>query len=298
MFLLSKKVDALTESDIQNLIESQVAESRLLDYKKVLKVGSDKDRKEFLYDISAMYNTDGGCIIYGIEEAKDDNGHNTGTPFQIDGINIENEDKLVQSLESTIEGNTDPKIGPLLFKVLDMNERKVLVIGIPKRLGPPSMITFKQSNKFYCRRNSGKYLADTRELRNMFVQDQLIRDKIQQFREERTAKVISRHAFPNLETTSSFFIQIVPYSLLENQIVDFQSHENVLIKYMRPMYSEGGYSTMYNLYGFATHRSDAGKVKSYVQLIRNGSYESYTSDLFYKKDDTYVFDGDSLFLKL
>jgi len=45
-----------------------------------LKIDTGDDRKEFLYDITSLANTNGGIIIFGIEEKKDINGHNTGLP--------------------------------------------------------------------------------------------------------------------------------------------------------------------------------------------------------------------------
>jgi predicted HTH transcriptional regulator len=57
-------------ADIQRLITNAVPESRTLEYKQTLKIGSDGDKKEFLADVSAFANTDGGDIIYGLSADK------------------------------------------------------------------------------------------------------------------------------------------------------------------------------------------------------------------------------------
>lgn len=61
MYILGIRADKLVESDIKRLISNQIQENKSLDYKKELHISKDNDKKEFLYDISAMYNTDGGA---------------------------------------------------------------------------------------------------------------------------------------------------------------------------------------------------------------------------------------------
>src|SRR5690606_4368445 len=139
----------------------------------------------FLFDVSAMYNTDGGCIVFGIEEEKDSNGHNTGKPESIVGIEISNPDKLIQQIEEIVKNSTEPSISHLLLRVIEVDLKKILIIGVPKGLGLPSMVTFNQTNKFYKRRNSGKFAVDVYELNNMFMQNQALREKANTFRNER-----------------------------------------------------------------------------------------------------------------
>jgi len=161
MYLFGIRVDKLQEKDISRLLENQIQESKTLDYKKEINLQKDKDKKEFLFDVSAMYNTDGGCIIFGIEEEKDESGQNTGKPLKIVDLEVENFDKLFQQIEDIIKNSTDPSITHISLKEIQLEEGKVLIIGIPKGLGLPSMVTYKSSNKFYKRRNTGKFLVDT-----------------------------------------------------------------------------------------------------------------------------------------
>ena len=88
MYILGIRADKLQVADIKRLVENQIQENSNLDYKKELSISKDKDKKEFLFDVSAMYNTDGGCLVFGIEEEKDINNQNTGKPKKITGILI------------------------------------------------------------------------------------------------------------------------------------------------------------------------------------------------------------------
>jgi len=145
MYILGKRADLLTSEDIQRLLDNMIQENKSLDYKKELHISKDADKKEFLFDISAMYNTDGGCIVFGIEEQKDSQNNNTGKPLQITGIEISNSDKLIQQIEDIVKNCTEPSINHLLIKEILIEDNKILVIGIPKALGLPSMVTFNQA---------------------------------------------------------------------------------------------------------------------------------------------------------
>jgi len=202
MYLLGKRVDTLNAADINRLVDNKVQESKLLDYKMDLRLGQDKDKKEFLYDITSMANTEGGCLVYGIEESKDEKGQNTGTPEAIVGITIDNYDKLVQQVEDIIKGNTDPGIASIGLNRLVVGGKNILIIGISKSLGLPVMITFNETNKFYRRRNSGKYAVDVYELNQMFMQNLVLKENAEKFRKERIDKVRSLKVFPNLSGTS------------------------------------------------------------------------------------------------
>lgn len=295
MYLLGKRADKIDSSDILRLIENQVSESKTLDYKRDLNLGKDKDKKEFLFDVSAMHNTEGGCLIFGIEEIKDENNHNTGKPSKIVDLKIDNEDKLTLFIEDIIKGNTEPNIAQLIINLIKVENQDVLVIGIPKSLTLPTMITINGTNKFYKRRNSGKYPVDVYELNQMFMQNQLLKERINEFRTKRIKSVIEQKIIPNLEIETSFFIHLIPFGYSNNQILDFSDIRNNSSISMRPMYSHG-WDTMFNIDGFASFSlsSDRQKITSYNQVFRNGIYEVYTSELFYKnQNDVLEFDGDS-----
>lgn len=292
MYLLGKRADKLNADDIKRLVDNKVQENKSLDYKRELKLSQDKDKKEFLFDITSMSNTDGGCFIFGIEESKDEKGQNTGTPETIVGMTIDNYDKLSQQIEDIIKGNTEPSISNIALNPLIVDEKNVLVIGISKSLGLPVMVTFNDTNKFYRRRNSGKYSVDVFELNQMFMQNQVLKENAEKFRNQRIEKVRALKVFPTLQTTTSFFIHIIPFSFQNEQTLDLTNAEQMgLSTIMKPM-NLRGWDTMFNVDGFATW-SGMGhpQITSYDQLFRNGIYEIYTSTLF---DERQLPDGRSI----
>src|SRR5258706_423214 len=91
----------LTPSDLEGLVTRAVSESLYLDYKQevTLDEAGDKDRekkKDFLADLTAFANADGGLILIGIREARDADGKPTGVPSEVCGFTVPNKDELTK----------------------------------------------------------------------------------------------------------------------------------------------------------------------------------------------------------
>ena len=79
--LFNKPLAEIEESDLQVLIDDQVAERKTIEYKQALPGGTDTDKKEFLADVSSFANAAGGNLLFGIEEQ-------AGTPKTLTGIQL------------------------------------------------------------------------------------------------------------------------------------------------------------------------------------------------------------------
>jgi hypothetical protein len=281
MNLLGTPVNKLQPADIDRLLTGKIQESRTLDYKRELNLSQDKDRKEFLYDIAAMSNTEGGCLIYGINELLDDEGQNTGIPDSVVGVSFTNIDKLVQQIEDLVQTCTDPKITGLEIQHINISDLIVLVIGVPKNFGLPIMVTFKGSNKFYKRRNTGKYPVDVLELSAMFSSKHNLKSFAENFRQFRIEKSRSYGIFPNLHITGGLFIHVIPYNFDDGALLDLSELPNDVATKMRPIGQAFGYNALYNFDGYVTYKSRQNLVYSYCQLFRSGAYEVFSSDVFH-----------------
>lgn len=286
MYLQGKYIHNLKDEDIVRLIENSVGENLTLEYKRQLMLEDDKSksRQEFVCDVTAMYNTDGGCIIYGITEKKDEKNNNTGTPESLFAQDFANKDKLQQKINDTIRSNTDPVIANIAMKFLIVNDIEILVIGIPKSLGLPAMVTMNQVNKFYKRNSSGKYAVSTLELNHLFMQNQNLLNKAEEFRNERIHDVLERNIHEPLEMSTSFFLHMIPFSFLSGKTHDLAAlnwdQQDTNIYPIQNLFDRNsGYSTTYNYDGFFAFRfsREMNKTFSYNQVFRNGCVETYSS---------------------
>jgi len=280
MYLNGKRIEDIDSNDIKRLISNEIAESKILEYKRELKIDLSGDKKEFLYDIAAMGNTEGGNIIYGIEEGKN-NGQNTGIPKEIIGLSINNEDKLKQQIEDIIRNNIEPKLNSAIIRVLNVDDKSVLIIGINKSIGLPHMVTFNSSNKFYKRKMTGKYLLDVYELNSAFIGNWDVKERANNFRKGRIREVMDLKFYPNIDVENSFFLHILPLGQLNELSIDIidENRKKFLIANLKPLYGH-----LYNIDGFMTFdetikTQENRKIHTYTQLFRDCSLEFYTNKL-------------------
>src|SRR5690348_11956931 len=91
----------ITKADLERLIQDSIQESLTLDYKSSAALGKDsKLRDELCKYVSALANSAGGQIIYGIDE-KDQ------TPFRIDEVAL---GITREWIEHVIDSNVQPRI--------------------------------------------------------------------------------------------------------------------------------------------------------------------------------------------
>src|SRR5690348_13000310 len=98
-----KPLASVTPDDLQRLIVNGVPESLHLDYKRELNLTGKDDRKEFLRDLTALANAEGGTIIFGVDEERDAGGKPTGLPKSVTGFDVPNRDALLLDIEGLIK---------------------------------------------------------------------------------------------------------------------------------------------------------------------------------------------------
>lgn len=161
--MIPKPLDTITRADLEALVTNQVAERRTLEFKRELPGDAEKQRKDFLADVSSFANAQGGDLIYGIEE-------NRGVAASIPGLLVDNPDKEMLRWEDVLLAGLEPRLPGLRLNWIDIGEGcGVMLIRVPASSIAPHRVIFKQSNRFYGRKSNGKYEMDTQELRDAFT---------------------------------------------------------------------------------------------------------------------------------
>ena len=283
-----------SEEYIVTLIKNKIQENLYLDYKRELKLEGSEERKEFLYDISSFANSEGGIIIFGIDEDR-----NTGLPSEIIGIPAPNVDSLIQKIESIIESSIKPRITNIAIKIIEISGKIILTIIIPKSLGMPHMVTFRSTNKFYKRRNSGKYLVDIYELNRMFMQNNELQEKSNKFVYDRITSLQKNELNPNFLIRNSTLVHIVPLSFSQNHnqipLTKRDDYQKIFDSFIGLMtYSQRHHNfDGYIMYYFSPEYK---KITCFLQIFRNGVIELF-SDIYCGKagpnDDRLLFFADN-----
>jgi len=145
---------------LQNLIENQIEESLHLDYKASGALGKQNDKtSEISKDVSAMANSDGGILIYGIKE--DEN--NRHLPGEIQPV--ERNEFSKEWLEQIIQDKIQPRLnGVQIFPIPINTEDVVYVVDIPKS----NTAHQAADKKYYKRFNFHSTAMEDYEIRDIF----------------------------------------------------------------------------------------------------------------------------------
>ena len=123
------------EGEIQALIREQRGEDLTLEYKRADALGKNDERKrEITKDVSAMANSAGGVIIYGIDEQKNTNG-----PVKLDvGVdrNVIPTEWLEQVIDSGIHRRVSFRVNPV---EMSATGECVYIVAVPQSNWAPHM---------------------------------------------------------------------------------------------------------------------------------------------------------------
>ncbi|MEK6890913.1 MAG: ATP-binding protein [Nanoarchaeota archaeon] len=154
-------MDIKDEKDLNNLIINKISEDTRLEYKRP--IFSQKDfKEELIKDISAMANSDGGTIIYGINE----DNH-----FPQEIVWIEKDEGYKEKIEQIANSKIFRKIERLIVKkVLSDDQTKfVIIIEIPKSdLAPHQVHKDNEQRRYYKRQGSITKQMEHYEVEDLF----------------------------------------------------------------------------------------------------------------------------------
>lgn len=269
--MISKPIDQIKEEDLLNLISNKVTEKKKIEYKELLNVNTDNEKKEFLADVSSFANASGGDLIIGIIE----NRH-TGEPIELAGINLVNPDQEILKLDSIIRDGIQPRIPSVEIQKISLsNSNFAFVIRIQQSWIAPHRVSFKGHHKFYSRSSNGKYQLDIEELRILFNLGETRSERIKKFREERISKIFACETPVPTRDNAKIVLHIIPFiSFNPAQNYEISSIASDIHKLL-PINCVGSCNGRYNIDGFLTYYFEGDEItNSYTQLFRNGIIEA------------------------
>lgn len=260
---------------IDSLVSNKVPESQRLEYKLELPKQSSSEKKEFLADVSAMANTAGGTILYGIDEERDANGQPTGLPASIPGVSVHNADQLRRGWEQMFGAALNPPLRGTTVQILDLGGRHVVALSIPRSLHAPHAVWFEGNGKFWRRRGSGKYQVEPAELKAMFLEQAAWEDEARIYHKERVGLIGDGFV---LETSASapgaIVIHLLPLGRLQQFVVPI--NDGLAVK-VRSLWKHN-HSSIFNhrptIDGFIVHCDPVENWRlGFIHVLRFGGLE-------------------------
>ena len=266
MALGRTNLDDICEQDLVALIENGVEEDLTIEYKSAIYGRSDKDKIEFLKDVSALANTHGGHIVIGIKDID-------GKPVEITPFNVDNIDNEKARLESLLRDRLDPRVNGIRLKVISISEKgHVLVLRVPESWNPPHGIKVDGRTIFYIRNSSGAHPASVEELRVLFTASATAYDRARAFRQDRLSKISSGEIPTTLVNKRGLLaVHVVPISAFsltsQIDIREAISHDRLF----EPLGNTG--NARFCFEGLIKTRSPEN-CHGYTIVFRNGCIES------------------------
>lgn len=288
--MITQRIDQLSYSDIERLVEQRVPEGRLLDYKRQLPSGNSADIKELLADVTSFANASGGHLIYGITTKKIE-GQNTDIPDQILGLGSINIEQETLRLDNLLRTSIQPRIIGIRVKAITAKAKPpVIVILIPQSLNAPHIIA-NGSHKFFSRTSAGKYPLDITEIRHAFAMSDTVGARIRAFRDERIGRILAGETPSHIESGSLIVIHCIPLdAFTQNKArdIDKLATASSNLSLLPPARIFSTNTRRVNLDGLLISAvSNQVKSSSYVQVFCNQAIETVDGILFKKMIERY-----------
>ena len=199
----AKPVDAMTIEDIEQLVSDRTDESLTMEFKQQLNLKTDTERAEVAKDVSAMANSAGGWLVFGVSEDKQ--GRATGIkPLPDKGVS----DRLDRIL-----GNSITPLPRYQFSNwLEIDGGGVLVVRIWPSDDVLHMVTAYKKYKYYKRTDRSNAPMPEPDVR-------LAYERIQQLREneQKKAQEVVRQEF-EFRGPDWFGVAVIPLATTDNAI--------------------------------------------------------------------------------
>lgn len=272
----------ITAEVLERLFVNRVMEGVQLEYKETLP--KEKSREKFLTSITALANTVGGDIIYGIRAKRDEDNVPTGEPEAIVGLCGVNLDQEMLRLQQWIQTCIDPPLVVLMEPIDRGAEPPCLLIRVPRSWSGLHMVK-TLANPFYARNSGGKYRLTVSDIRAGFLLAETARHRVRQLRSERIDRIQSGEAPTNLGPGPKIIFHALPFSPDEEAWARFRSEEReasvikqgisvyLYLQLINPPIQDSHYNTD----GFLAKTVEAHN--SYVQLFRDSGIEAVDTTL-------------------
>ena len=266
MALQSLRLEEITASTIDSLRIRKEPEGLHLDYKLAWSLADNKEKREFLADVSSFANATGGDIVFGVRE--DD-----GIPVEVVGLQGFREDKDLLMAEQVLTTGLDPRGGGVRFHPVSLaNGRTIVIVRIPQSPARPHMIRLG-SDQFFLRHSKGKQPMDAQQLRAEFLQSEMALKGFEEFRAERVAALAAGKGPAKMAFSTNVCLHLAPGGEWHDFSADaiLQQH----LQHFRPMGWIRSMDARPNQLGLILYETLSGdEVSGYVQIFRRGALES------------------------
>jgi hypothetical protein len=271
--MLPRQPRDVTEATLDEVCRTGWPESQTLDFKQELPGVDARGRNEFLKDVCAMANADGGDLVYGI--AEEDGAAHALAPVARGAA-----DEAQRRLTQIVDGGIEPRVTGISMHAVPLGARGfVLVLRVPSSLDAPHRYRLENQHHRFVRRN-GTVNSDMTydQIRAAFQRSATLIEKARAFRAERCEAIATGRAWQPLPGPIAV-VHLMPFAAFGgHQSVDVGAlHDGnyMAVAQTRPRWGPMTSRTL-NLDGLIVHpaQQPAVMVFAYSQVFRSGCLET------------------------
>lgn len=207
--MIERLLDQITLDDIEALVTFQRSESRTLDFKEVFPSGDHKGVRDFLADVTAFANTDGGDIVIGVREDKN------GVAAEVVGIDRAGLDQELRRIDDQLRSLVDPRVPQFAVRELVRPDgTAVLVMRVGASLVAPHRVAHDRSSRFFRRANRSNFEMSTTELRQAFAASQDFPNRIRDLHRRAVEAITGKDMPTRIVDRPTLTLTVAPLSVL------------------------------------------------------------------------------------
>ncbi|MFB5856394.1 ATP-binding protein [Stenotrophomonas maltophilia] len=256
---------AVSREWLEALVQDRAQESVHLDFKREQPSKKEDGRRELLKDVCALANTEGGRILYGVEEDDD------ACASRIVPITGESSDAAQRRLDQSIVDGIQPRLVGCTVTALTVASGFVLVIDVPPQYGGPFQSFFNNQRRFTYRKGTMNIDMDYNQLRTAFQMRGRALQEASAWRRSRLNHIYDAIRRKRLVDRAWLLVHIMPFSaLFEGDLIDL----NALSTFHRSVISEHADFRTFTADGLVYQDARPGeRPEEFVRFFRTGLTE-------------------------
>lgn len=270
--MFSKNLDNITVDHFATLIEGGARESSTVDFKRELPSSGEEDTPKFCFLVSALANTGGGRVYYGVDEAG-------GVATTLASLGDIDPDAQERRLTQVLQSNIEPVVPGVRFHWIDSEQHgRFMVLDVPRSWAGPHMVKLKKGYRMYSRVGPQNVPLDVVRMRQAFSAAEEVPERIRRWRRERLSAILEADTPAPIKSAPAIIVHLVPYASFEDEyrLTATQVASREMHNAFTPI-TAGNFSHRINMDGVVRFASTAG---AYCQLYRSGRVESVLSDMW------------------
>jgi schlafen family protein len=266
--MLLETLDQVTADSLRKLCEDQCPESDTLEFKREIAGRLDKDKHELLKDVCAFANSDGGDLVFGIQEI-------TGAASTLVPLTGESADAAKRRLSQVLDAGLEPRVQGLKFHHVDVDSGYVLILRVPTSYDGPHCVRNNNNRRFVMRNGTSTTDMTFDQLRAAFDRTATLAERARRFIEDRLQMIMDLKTPKKLINGPLFVIHFVPIAgLAGRRTIDLQAiYSGEYTKFMRSNWGSG--DRTFNLDGLVVHPGSGLEqiFVAYNHIFRIGALE-------------------------